>query len=76
MIRNKGPVESTTTGFRAQGYVPRESETYCVGSAKNKNLATQCTKKLQGCAVWSRKRQSTLDDMWRMRMSWQVQPPM
>ena len=59
-LQGRAPADYTTTGFGAQGYVPGESLTHCMGSATTSDLKAQRAAKSQCCAAWSSKRHSTL----------------
>ena len=62
-LETRAPADYTTTGFGAQGDLPGETTTHCVGGAVKSDHDAQRVATSQGGAAWSIRRQSTLDDL-------------
>ena len=61
--RTRAPADYMTTGFGAQGYLPGETLTHCVGGAATSDHEAQRLATPQGDVAWSIRRQSTLEDL-------------
>ena len=62
-LKTRAPADYTTTGFGAEGYLPGETTTHCVGGAVKADHDAQRVATSHGGAAWSRIRQSTLEDL-------------
>ena len=61
--RTRAPADYTTTGFGAQGYLPGETITHCVGGATKCDHKVQRVATSQGGAAWRQRRQLTVEDV-------------
>ena len=62
-LRTRTPVDYTTTGFGAQGYLPGEMRMHYVGSTVKSDYNAQRVATSQGSVAQSRRRQVTLEDV-------------